>query len=230
MAQRKLTQPEKAEIASEERKREPYKPRDFQADFAAPAPETFENPGRLPDWAGWGGEGNNRMPPPALPGTHADGSPWVNEKRVYPDHTTEEMIGAVMFGGGYFGSWPNMTRVSLLEGDEQAPSAWRKRDGSFGHGTKREWCRAWFPEPLYDPMDFRTMPWGQKNDYRAARTEAVRLLEASRLAQRGGLDDGSHCQGCGREVGQVMFSTEHVKWLCRDCAPDLAWIGSFEGK
>lgn len=198
----------------------PYQPRDHRRDFA---PQVASD--RLPDWAGWGGDSQIQPPPPAF-GTDVHGRPWEPSERERPEVITPEMIAAVIEGGGWYGRWPDTVRVCLLEADERVKREWDA-------GTKRERCgRRWFDEPLFDPMDSTVMPWGARNDYEAARNEAVRILEAWTVKARSkglvtteSLDRRVlRCQGCSEVVEQVVWSEEHTRFLCRDCGPDLEWL------
>jgi hypothetical protein len=193
----------------------PYQPRDHRRDFA-PQVERSD----LPPWAGWGGDSKIQPPPPAF-GTDVHGRPWEPPEREIPQVITPEMIAAVIEGGGWYGYWPTMERVTLCEAEE------RIKDQKGQWITKRERCGGrWFDVPLFDPMD------RARNDYEAARNEAVRILEARTVKARSkglvtteSLDRRVlRCQGCSEVVPSLTWSEEHTCFLCRECGPELVFL------
>lgn len=221
--------------------RTPFKQRDIRADLAAPIPDAkFEE--RYPGWVRVGDANSaslGPLPPPAM-GTRSDGSPWVPpEPRRQPVVMSQAMLSARMNGGEvrrvyrknmYDPSDPGRLVKEYYASLYDEPV---RRDGRYEgvYSGLIERVVYRFEEPLYTPFSHTRMPWGFADDYEDARKEAVRQWDAALVPQRSHFQGATTeslgspkypCHGCHRLMPKLNWHEGHVKWLCEDCAPELA--------
>lgn len=225
-AERETPAPQVVEAAPEPEPDLRYRPHRFRDDFAAPS-----NAPR-PQWD----PVNGQPPLPALGNPTYYAGETASEPRQHPTVLYEAQILAVVHGGGYRSSplsarlhgAPAMERIGLLDAEERP--------------ALKEKAYEWFPEAIYDPMDFSTIaPDGipfRRADYEACRAYAVRYWNARSLPKRSlgrftTTESVSRvtmrCPGCDREVSSLAWSEEHAKELCATCAPEIHLFAPLPG-